>query len=216
MHQELTKKAAEGFLLVGRIDAPENPKACAVIVHGLCEHYGRYDYVVEQLLAAGYAVVRFDHRGHGRSMGKAVWYDNRQQIVADTDLFVEEARAHFPDLPLFMIGHSMGGFGAASYATTYPGKLDGYVLSGAWTRDHAGLAAGVVEQGLDPPTSPTSWATAYARTPPWAKRTWPIRSSSKSSPLRCCAPCTTATYGSASTLRISPTRCFCCTAAMTA
>ena len=153
MHQELTKKAAEGFLLVGRIDAPENPKACAVIVHGLCEHYGRYDYVVEQLLAAGYAVVRFDHRGHGRSMGKAVWYDNRQQIVADTDLFVEEARAHFPDLPLFMIGHSMGGFGAASYATTYPGKLDGYVLSGAWTRDHAGLAAGVGEQGLDTPTN---------------------------------------------------------------
>ena len=51
-----------------------------------------------------------------------------------------------------MIGHSMGGFGAASYGTAHPGKLDGYVLSGAWTRDHAGLASGAVEQGLDPET----------------------------------------------------------------
>lgn len=152
MHQELTKQTAEGFLLVGRVDAPEQPKAAVVIVHGLCEHFGRYNYVVEQLLAANYAVVRFDHRGHGRSMGKKVWYDNREQIVADTDLFVEEARTLFPKLPLFMIGHSMGGFGAASYGTTFPGKVDGYVLSGAWTRDHAGLAAGVAAQGLSPET----------------------------------------------------------------
>lgn len=152
MHQDLTKRAAEGFLLVGGIDAPEHPKAVVVIVHGLCEHYGRYAYLTEKLMDAGYAVVRFDHRGHGRSMGKKVWYDNREQIVADTDLFVEEARAHFPDLPLFMIGHSMGGFGAASYGTTFPGKLAGYVLSGAWTRDHARLASDAAEQGLDPET----------------------------------------------------------------
>ena len=150
MQQQLTKQTPEGFLLVGRIDAPEQPKAAVVIVHGLCEHFGRYDYVTQRLLEAGYAVVRFDHRGHGRSMGKKVWYDDRTQIVSDTDLFVEEARAQFPDLPVFMIGHSMGGFGAASYGTAHPGKLDGYVLSGAWTRDHASLASGAVEQGLDP------------------------------------------------------------------
>ena len=152
MQQQLTKQTPEGFLLVGRIDAPEQPKAAVVIVHGLCEHFGRYDYVTQRLLEAGYAVVRFDHRGHGRSMGKKVWYDDRTQIVSDTDLFVEEARAQFPDLPVFMIGHSMGGFGAASYGTAHPGKLDGYVLSGAWTRDHASLASGAVEQGLDPET----------------------------------------------------------------
>lgn len=125
MQQQLTKQTPEGFLLVGRIDAPEQPKAAVVIVHGLCEHFGRYDYVTQRLLEAGYAVVRFDHRGHGRSMGKKVWYDDRTQIVSDTDLFVEEARAQFPDLPVFMIGHSMGGFGAASYGTAHPGKLDG-------------------------------------------------------------------------------------------
>ena len=45
--------------------------------------------IAQRLLEAGYAVVRFDHRGHGRSMGKKVWYDDRTQIVSDTDLFVE-------------------------------------------------------------------------------------------------------------------------------
>ena len=63
----------------------------------------------------------------------------------------------------FMIGHSMGGFGAASYGTAHPGKLDGYVLSGAWTRDHAGLASGAVEQGLDPETVSYTHLDVYKR-----------------------------------------------------
>ncbi|MEG1906171.1 MAG: alpha/beta hydrolase [Gordonibacter sp.] len=140
MNSEFTLQTSDGILLVGRIDAPDAPKAAVVIVHGLCEHYGRYDYVVEQLNAAGYATMRFDHRGHGRSMGKLTYYADRTQIVTDTDLFVARMRATFPQLPLFMIGHSMGGFGAASYGTAHPGELRGYVLSGAWTRDYRGLA----------------------------------------------------------------------------
>lgn len=146
MNNEFTLQTSDGILLVGRIDAPKAPKAALVIVHGLCEHYGRYDYLTEQLNAAGYAVMRFDHRGHGRSMGKLTYYADRTQIISDTNLFVSRMRETFPQLPLFMIGHSMGGFGAASYGTEHPGKLDGYVLSGAWTRDHRGLA--IVDEAL--------------------------------------------------------------------
>lgn len=140
MHREFTKTAYDNVLLCGKLDAPDDPKAVVVIVHGLCEHYGRYDYLVAKLNAAGYAVVRFDHRGHGRSMGKLVYFRDCSEIVKDTDLFVGAAREAYPNLPIFMIGHSMGGFGAASYGTTHPDKLAGYVLSGAWTRDHRGLA----------------------------------------------------------------------------
>ena len=147
MHREFTETAHDNVLLCGKIDAPDDPSAVIVIVHGLCEHYGRYDYLVAKLNAAGYAVVRFDHRGHGRSMGKLVYFKDREQIVKDTDLFVEAARRDFPGLPVYMIGHSMGGFGAASYGTAQPGKLAGYVLSGAWTRDHKGLAN--VDPSLD-------------------------------------------------------------------
>ena len=147
MHRAFTETAHDNVLLCGKIDAPDDPSAVIVIVHGLCEHYGRYDYLAAKLNAAGYAVVRFDHRGHGRSMGKLVYFKDREQIVKDTDLFVEAARRAFPGLPVYMIGHSMGGFGAASYGTAHPGKLAGYVLSGAWTRDHKGLAN--VDPSLD-------------------------------------------------------------------
>ena len=147
MHREFTETAHDNVLLCGKIDAPDDPSAVIVIVHGLCEHYGRYGYLAAKLNAAGYAVVRFDHRGHGRSMGKLVYFKDREQIVKDTDLFVEAARRAFPGLPVYMIGHSMGGFGAASYGTAHPGKLAGYVLSGAWTRDHKGLAN--VDPSLD-------------------------------------------------------------------
>ena len=58
--------------------------------------------------------MRFDTAGTDAPWGEKTWYDDRTQIVSDTDLFVERARQSFPDLPLFMIGHSMGGFGAAT------------------------------------------------------------------------------------------------------
>lgn len=134
MDQEIIKEAYDGIKLMGRIDAPDDPKAVCVIVHGLAEHYGRYDYLAEKLVAAGYAVVRFDHRGHGRSEGTPIYYADHTEIVKDTDVFVEVAKEEFGGLPLIMIGHSMGGFGAASYGSTFPGKIDFYVLSGAGTR----------------------------------------------------------------------------------
>ena len=49
--------------------------------------------------------MRFDHRGPGRSMGKLVYFKDREQIVKDTDLFVEAAMRAFPGLPAYMIGH---------------------------------------------------------------------------------------------------------------
>ncbi|MEG1097958.1 MAG: alpha/beta hydrolase, partial [Raoultibacter sp.] len=93
MHKEFTAQTSDGILLCGRVDAPVDPRAVVVIVHGLCEHYGRYNYLTKKFNEAGYTVYRFDHRGHGRSMGKAVYYADCTQIVADTDLFVECAAA---------------------------------------------------------------------------------------------------------------------------
>ena len=137
--KELVENGYDGVVLRGQIDAPADPKAACVIVHGLAEHYGRYDYLTEKLNAAGYAVVRFDHRGHGKSDGKRVWYEDHTEIVKDTDVFVDLAKQEFPGLPLFMIGHSMGGFGATSYGTTFPGKVNYYVISGAVTRMSGGV-----------------------------------------------------------------------------
>lgn len=124
----------DGVELFMKKDIPEAPRAVMVIVHGLCEHQGRYDHVSSRLVAAGFAVYRFDHRGHGRSTGKRVFYNDYNEIVDDVNEAVKIAESEYPALPLFVLGHSMGGYATALFGTKYPGRARGIVLSGALTR----------------------------------------------------------------------------------
>lgn len=109
----------------------ESPKAAVIIVHGLCEHAGRYDYVASRLNDFGYSVYRFDNRGHGRSGGERGYIDDYQIFIDDTEKIVSIAKKENPGIPLFMLGHSMGGFITAFYGVKYPGRLAGQLLSGA-------------------------------------------------------------------------------------
>lgn len=118
----------------------DNAKAAAVIVHGLCEHAGRYDYLTAKLNARGFHVYRFDHRGHARSEGKRTFYSDFHQIIDDVNVIVDQTLQESGGLPVFVIGHSMGGFASASFGTKYPGKVRGIVLSGALTRFHTKVA----------------------------------------------------------------------------
>jgi acylglycerol lipase len=109
----------------------ENPRAVIIIVHGLCEHSGRYDYVTAKFNAFGYLVYRFDNRGHGRSGGERGYLGDFNQFIDDTEKVVEMVKQENPKLPVFMLGHSLGGFIAAAHAVKYPGRLSGQVLTGA-------------------------------------------------------------------------------------
>ncbi len=114
-------------------DIPAAPKAIIVIVHGLCEHLGRYDYLTKRFNEFDYGVYRFDNRGHGKSGGEKGYIDDFMFFIDDANILVDEAKKDYPDLPLFMLGHSMGGFIAAGYGVKYPDKLTGQILSGAAT-----------------------------------------------------------------------------------
>ena len=130
---------------------PDDACVC-VIVHGLCEHQGRYDYLAEMFHANGIGTYRFDHRGHGRSQGERAHYDDFNQLLDDVNVVVELAIAENPAKPVFLLGHSMGGFGAALYGAKYPNKrLRGVVTSGALTRDNGKLISGV-PKGMEPHT----------------------------------------------------------------
>jgi lysophospholipase len=124
----------DGTTLFGTTDVPTAPRALVVIVHGLAEHLGRYDYLTARLAAQGIAVFRFDHRGHGRSEGKRVYYDDFNEIVDDVHAAFQLAKKKVPGLPTYVVGHSMGGYATALFGTKYPGLADGIVLSGALTR----------------------------------------------------------------------------------
>ena len=108
-------------------DAP--PRAVIVLVHGLGEHSGRYDHVVARLVGEGYAVHAVDHRGHGRSDGPRALIENMDDVVAEVDMLVDLAAEAQPGVPVFMVGHSMGGLIALRYALAHQERLAGLILS---------------------------------------------------------------------------------------
>lgn len=142
MVNEQMIESFDGTKLFMKRNLPDEPKAIVVIVHGLCEHQGRYDYLVEKCNDAGIGCYRFDHRGHGRSDGERTFYNEWTELTDDTNVVVNMAIAENPEKRVFLLGHSMGGFTVALYGVRYVNKqLAGIVLSGALTHDNRRLIA---------------------------------------------------------------------------
>ncbi|MFX1519469.1 MAG: alpha/beta hydrolase [Promethearchaeota archaeon] len=110
------------------------PKAVVQVVHGLAEHSGRYLNIVNALIPQGYAIYASDLRGHGKSEGLQAYVKKFEYYVKDQKTFFNLIKENEPNLPVFLLGHSMGAIIAQMYAVTYPEDLKGLVLSGAGTR----------------------------------------------------------------------------------
>jgi acylglycerol lipase len=126
---------AMGRSIFWRSWTPDTPaRAVIVLVHGLGEHSGRYDHVVARLVGEGYAVHAVDHRGHGRSDGHRAFIEDMDNVVADVDTLVDQAVAAQPGVPVFMLGHSMGGLISLRYAIAHQQRLAGLILSATLAR----------------------------------------------------------------------------------
>ena len=149
-HAEGRLDGAEGKQIYWQSWQPEGEaKAAVVIAHGVSEHGGRYRYVVERLVPDGFAVYAIDHRGHGRSDGSGAQIDRMAHVVSDLDQLVDLARAEHPGAKLFLLGHSMGGCIAITYAIVHQPKLDGLALSAPLAAlDAAPLPLRVIAKGL--------------------------------------------------------------------
>jgi acylglycerol lipase len=145
-HEQGHREIAPGRSGYWQAWAPQDPaRAVVVIVHGLHEHSGRYAHVGARLAAAGFAAYAADHCGHGRSDGRRANIERMALLVADLSAFVQFAHQRHPHLPIFMVGHSLGGLIALHYATepraTESGSLlAGLVLSGPAVQASAGSA----------------------------------------------------------------------------
>lgn len=91
-----------------------NPRGTVLTVHGLGEHIGRYAHVAAHLNAAGWHVVGYDHRGHGRSDGPRGKITSHDDLLRDLAQMIDSVRAQHPG-PLVLLGHSMGGLIAARF-----------------------------------------------------------------------------------------------------
>lgn len=113
MFSESKVNGHDGLQLYYCKNEVENPKAQLLILHGYTEHCRRYDQVAEEAMSIGFNVIRYDHRGYGRSEGKRAYVHSFQEYIDDLKIII--AQHIDEDLPLFIAGWSMGGLILTSY-----------------------------------------------------------------------------------------------------
>ena len=129
MSTEFSWQTADGIKIYG-IDWPcEAPCAVVGIIHGLGEHVHRYEHVVHYFHQHNIAAIGYDRRGHGRSGGKKGHTTSYQAFLDEIGQLVVEAEERYPDTPVFLYGHSMGGNLLLSYIIRRHPNITGAIVS---------------------------------------------------------------------------------------
>ncbi|MCA0312722.1 MAG: alpha/beta fold hydrolase [Candidatus Melainabacteria bacterium] len=111
-------------------------RGIVVAVHGLVMHGRVYDTMARELASQGMLVFAPDLRGYGR--WTAAGNDENSKVEAkvayersfeDLKELVTVLRSQYPDLPIYMVGESMGAGMSIRIAAALPDKVDGLVLS---------------------------------------------------------------------------------------
>ncbi len=98
-----------------------------LIVHGVCEHGGRYSHVADAATKAGWQVVIADQRGHGLSSGRRTHVKRFDEYVRDVELVREDCQ--LSPHRTAVLGHSMGGLIAIRFAQRHPQQLAALAVS---------------------------------------------------------------------------------------
>ncbi len=137
--EKFSFKSSNGVDIInGLITRKAEPpyKAIVQISHGMQEHLDRYEEFIEFLAQNGYIVVIHDHLGHKNSisskenLGFMAEKDGYKFVLSDLATVSGRVRKSFPQLKLFLLGHSMGSFYARVFVAKYPHLLDGIIISG--------------------------------------------------------------------------------------
>ncbi|MFS1517544.1 alpha/beta hydrolase [Bacillus sp. SM2101] len=106
----------------------EQPLGVIVIIHGACEHIGRYKWLLEMWRSIGMHVAMGDLPGQGTSRRRHRGHiDSFDDYIEEIEMWVQEALTF--KLPVFILGHSMGGLVAIRAMQEKQLPIHGLMLS---------------------------------------------------------------------------------------
>lgn len=126
----------------------KDPIAVLQISHGMVEFIDRYELFAEFLCSKGFVVTGNDHIGHGESVnsiddwGYFADKDGNEVVLDDLYEVTKITKELYPNLPYFLLGHSMGSFFARYYIQIHGNELDGAIIMGTGEQSAATLVAG--------------------------------------------------------------------------
>ncbi len=122
-------KTDDGLALDIHIWEAEKPKAVILAIHGGLAHAG--DYITPALFFKNKSIttVSYDLRGHKQ---KNVFISSFDQFFEDTRRFLNWVKNEYKDLPIFIMGHSVGSLIATHLgirAVSDVASIKGFILS---------------------------------------------------------------------------------------
>lgn len=129
-HYDFERKAFDGLdLYFQGWQTEQNQKGVVCLLHGLGEHSERYALWAAWLNQAGYSVLTYDLRGHGKSGGQRGHVSSYREYFDDTDLLLKEADERYPRVPRFLYGHSLGAMIITNYVLARKPQLAGVIIT---------------------------------------------------------------------------------------
>lgn len=108
-------------------------RAILQISHGVTEHIDRYNELAEYLTDKGILVVGNDHLGHGKSLGKKMYFGpcgSWKYIIEDMKTCKALIEKEYSSIPYFILGFSLGSFALRTYLIDYQEPLAGAIIVG--------------------------------------------------------------------------------------
>lgn len=151
MKNEFYFPSADGVNRIHAVEwVPENEvKAVLQISHGMVEYIERYAPFAEYLNGFGIYVTGNDHLGHGKTAADSEHFgyfghpDGLSFVLSDIHTLRTLTEEKYPNVPYFLMGHSMGSFLVRNYISRHGEGLCGTVIMGTGSQPNIALDFGM-------------------------------------------------------------------------
>ena len=112
------------------------PRAIVQLAHGMIDYTGRYTALASFLTSHGFIFAGNHHLGHGKSVateedfGYFAEKGGYRYVLDDIHTFNKHLHKSYPDLPIILLGHSMGSFISRLYVAEHPSAVSGLIIHG--------------------------------------------------------------------------------------